>query len=53
MTVLYPNIQTLFISGYTADVIADHGVIDEGVYFLQKPFSANILASRVREILDR
>ncbi|MGA6927428.1 MAG: PAS domain S-box protein, partial [Desulfosarcina sp.] len=36
---LYPNLKRLFMSGYTADVIAHHGVLDEGVQFIQKPFS--------------
>jgi PAS domain S-box-containing protein len=42
----------LFMSGYTRDVIAPHGVIDDGLHFLQKPFSAKDLAEKVREILD-
>jgi PAS domain S-box-containing protein len=48
-----PGIKTLFMSGYTADVIAQRGVIDEGVQFLQKPFTVRTLASKVREVLDR
>ena len=49
---LYPGLKRLFMSGYTADVIAHHGVLDEGVQFIQKPFSLDALASRVREALD-
>ena len=49
---LYPNLKRLFMSGYTADVIAHHGVLDEGVQFLQKPFSVQTLAAKVREVLD-
>jgi PAS domain S-box-containing protein len=49
---LYPKLKRLFMSGYTADVIAHHGVLDEGVQFIQKPFSGQNLASRVREVLD-
>ncbi len=49
---LYPNIKRLFMSGYTADVIAHHGVLDEGVQFIQKPFSVQTLAAKVREVLD-
>ncbi len=49
----YPRMRTLFISGYTADVIAQHGVLDEGVHFLPKPFSLAVLASSVREVLDQ
>jgi hypothetical protein len=40
------------MSGYTADVIAHHGVLNEGVNFIQKPFGMNVLAGRLREILD-
>jgi CheY-like chemotaxis protein len=49
---LYPDLKRLFMSGYTANVIAHHGVLDEGVQFIQKPFSLNGLASKVRETLD-
>jgi two-component system, cell cycle sensor histidine kinase and response regulator CckA len=35
----YPDLKRLFMSGYTADIIAHHGVLDEGVHFIQKPFS--------------
>jgi len=48
-----PGLKHLFISGYTANVIAHHGILDEGVHFLQKPFSRRELAVKVREILDR
>ena len=48
---LYPGLNRLFMSGYSADVIAPHGVLDEGVHFLQKPFSMQDLAARVREAL--
>lgn len=39
-----PEIRTLFMSGYTADVIASHGVLNEGVQFLEKPFTSHALA---------
>jgi CheY-like chemotaxis protein len=48
----YPDISCLFMSGYTADVIAHRGVLDEGVQFIQKPFSMQKLAGKVREALD-
>jgi PAS domain S-box-containing protein len=48
---LYPDLKRLFMSGYTADVIAHHGVLDPGVHFLQKPFSMNALAHKLREAL--
>ncbi len=49
---LYPDLKRLFMSGYTANVIAHRGVLEEGVHFLQKPFSMNDLAVRVRAALD-
>ena len=49
---LYPDLKCLFMSGYTADVIAHHGVLDEGVHFIQKPFSKRDLATTVRKALD-
>ena len=39
------------MSGYTATVIAHHGVLDEAVHFLQKPFTLKDLAAKVREAL--
>jgi CheY-like chemotaxis protein len=49
---LYPNMKRLFMSGYTADVIAHHGVLDDGVHFIQKPFNMNIMSAKLREVLD-
>ena len=49
---LYPDLKRLFMSGYTANVIAHHGVLDEGVQFIQKPFAKQDLAIKVREVLD-
>ena len=40
------------MSGYTADIIANRGVLDEGVRFIGKPFSLAVLAEKVREVLD-
>jgi PAS domain S-box-containing protein len=48
---LYPGLKRLFMSGYTANVIAHHGVLDEGVHFIQKPFSISDLAAKIREVL--
>jgi two-component system, cell cycle sensor histidine kinase and response regulator CckA len=45
--------RVLFISGYTASVVLDHGVAEGEVDFLQKPFTAAQLAQKIREILDR
>ena len=48
---LYPGLKCLFMSGYTANVIAHHGVLDEGVHFIQKPFTLKVLAAKIREAL--
>ncbi len=46
------GVRTLYISGYPANVIAQHGVLEEGVEFLEKPFSRQRLLQRVRAVLD-
>ena len=46
-----PGLGCLFMSGYTADVIAHHGVLDEDVHFIAKPFTLKDLTARVREAL--
>ncbi len=48
-----PNVKCLYMSGYTADLIAHRGILDEGVNFIQKPFGSNDFAARVRQALDR
>ena len=48
---LYPSIKNLFMSGYTSNVIAHRGVLDEGMNFIQKPFSIKDLAVKVQEAL--
>ncbi len=50
---LYPGLKSLFMSGYTADVISPHGMLDAGVHFIQKPFSTKELAEKTQEILKR
>ncbi|OQX85656.1 MAG: hypothetical protein B6D63_01815 [Candidatus Latescibacteria bacterium 4484_7] len=50
---LFPKIKTLFMSGYTSDVITEEGVIDEGIDFIHKPFTMPDLVSKVCEILQR
>ncbi|WP_222424079.1 transporter substrate-binding domain-containing protein [Desulfamplus magnetovallimortis] len=47
----YPDMKLLYMSGYTANIIAQHGVIDSHVNFIQKPFSINDLAAKIREAL--
>ena len=48
-----PETRILYASGYTDEAIARHGVLDPGTDFIQKPFSPDDLARRVREVLDR
>lgn len=48
-----PGIRTLFMSGYTSNVIAHRGVLEDGVHFMQKPFSLAELAAKVRQALER
>ncbi len=50
---LYPGLKRLFMSGYSADVIADHGILDKNINFIQKPFSMQDLAMKVREALKK
>ena len=48
----HPRIKYLFMSGYTDDIIASHGILEEGIRFIQKPFSSRELALTIRRILD-
>lgn len=52
LSALKQGLKCIFMSGYTANVIAHHGVLDEGIHFLQKPFSLKTLTEKVREVLD-
>ncbi len=47
-----PGMKILYISGYTADAIVHRGLLDSGIAFLQKPFTATSLVRKVREVLD-
>jgi len=49
----YPNMKHLFMSGYTADVIANQGVLADDVNFIQKPFSLPSLAVKVKDVLTK
>jgi DNA-binding NtrC family response regulator len=52
LSVIRPNLKCLYMSGYTADVIAHRGILDEGLNFIQKPFGSYDLAAIVRQVLD-
>lgn len=48
----WPGTPVLYMSGHTENVITEHGVLPQGMHYIQKPFSPAVLAARVREILD-
>ena len=48
----YPHLKVLYMSGYTDDIIAHRGVLKKGIQLIQKPFSVDGLATKVREVLD-
>ncbi len=50
---LYPSIKVLFMSGYTNDVITNHGILGQDINFIQKPFSIHGLAGKVRDALSK
>jgi two-component system cell cycle sensor histidine kinase/response regulator CckA len=49
----YPTLEVLYLSGYTDEAIAHHGVLQAGIELLHKPFTPDALARRVREVLDK
>nr|WP_320191570.1 response regulator [uncultured Desulfobacter sp.] len=52
ITKRHSSMQCLYMSGYTADVIAHHGVLDDNINFITKPFRVKALLSKIRSILD-
>jgi len=49
---LHPDLLAVFMSGYPDDIIAHHGMLDDGLAFVEKPFRADTLAQRIRQALD-
>jgi YesN/AraC family two-component response regulator len=47
-----PHMKTLYMSGYTDNTIVHHGILNNGIPFLQKPFDINDVCKKVREVLD-
>ncbi|NWH03767.1 PAS domain S-box protein [Desulfobacter latus] len=48
----FPKMKCLYMSGYTANIIADNGILDEGLNFINKPFSKLELSAKLRELLN-
>ena len=49
----HPETKVLYMSGYTDNAITQHGVLNEGMNYIQKPFAVDALSRKVREVLDR
>lgn len=49
----YPDIKVVYMSGYTNNIIVHHGILDNGVQFIQKPFTVEALAVKIREVLEQ
>jgi len=49
---IIPDVKVLYVSGYTDDAIVQHGILELGIHFFQKPFTVDGLARKVRMVLD-
>ena len=47
-----PGVKALFTSGYTADIMHQRGILEEGLHFVSKPIMPDVLLRKVREVLD-
>jgi PAS domain S-box-containing protein len=52
MKVIRPALKVLFMSGYTADIVAQRGVLEEGMHYIQKPFDVEVLQAKIRQVLS-
>jgi CheY-like chemotaxis protein len=52
VSVSFPQLRVIYMSGYTDDLIVHRGVLEQGVHFIQKPFSTRNLIAKVRAVLD-
>ena len=52
LILLHPEMKVLYVLGYTDNAIVHHGVLELGLFFLQKPYSPTALTQKVREVLD-
>ena len=52
LTARRPDLRVLYASGYSAELIAERGVIEKGINFIGKPYGSAALARKVRQILD-
>ncbi|WP_339676522.1 response regulator [uncultured Gimesia sp.] len=53
LKIIRPELKVLYISGYTVNIIADHGVVKDGIPFLRKPFSRHQLAVKARQVIEQ
>jgi two-component system, cell cycle sensor histidine kinase and response regulator CckA len=47
-----PGMKVLYMSGYTDDAIVEHGILNAGIHFIQKPFSPASMAQKILEVLN-
>ena len=52
LSYLSPDLKVLYISGYDSNIIAHQGILEGGVHFLQKPFTASALPRKLREVIE-